>query len=199
MANRLIGISGLPRSGKDMVAEVLMHHGYYGVSLGDIVRDYARQRHADKPDPISVTNLTETSNWLRAERGADFALNMALERYETAQATAAYQGLVVYSVRAPIEVDFILGHGGDIIWIDTQDELRFERDKNARREGEAEVSIEQFLAAEAKQWQPQPDIDKAVQMDVAYVKAHATITIENNGNDLNAFEAEVIRRLGLKG
>src|SRR5690349_169937 len=106
---RIIGISGLPRGGKDTLADIFMANGFFGVSLGDIVRDESRVRHAKETDPISVANMTETSNWLRAEHGPDFALREALNRYEDAQEKGGqYDGLVVFSVRAPIEVDFIL-------------------------------------------------------------------------------------------
>ena len=77
---KLIGIGGLPRSGKDTLAEVFMTNGFYGVSMGDIVRDEARIRHADSPDPISIANMTETSNYLREQKGPDLALIAFLER-----------------------------------------------------------------------------------------------------------------------
>lgn len=196
-AKSLLGVSGLPRSGKDTVADALMEHGYYGVSLGDIVRDESRIRHADKPDPISVANMTETSNWLRTEKGADFALQEALARFELAKEKGDYKGLVVYSVRAPIEVDFILSHGGDVVWVETSDTVRFERSKSARRDGEAETSLEEFLKQEALQWTPQPGIPKEVQMDIEYVKSHATVLIPNEGSDVNAFIQSSLTTLGL--
>ncbi len=156
---RIIGVSGLPRSGKDTVAEMLMRRGWYGVSFGDIVRDYARKRHADKPDPISVKNMTNTSNWLRETRGSDVILKEALARYQAELANgASYEGLVLYSVRAPVEADFILAKGGDVVWVETSDEIRFERSKAARREGEAVIDFAEFRRQENLQWQPQPGI-----------------------------------------
>ena len=59
----IIGIGGLPRSGKDELAQIFIDAGFFGVSLGDIVRNIAKTRHSDKPDPISVNNMTETSNF----------------------------------------------------------------------------------------------------------------------------------------
>ena len=67
---KLIGIGGLSRSGKDTLAEFLISKGYFGVSLGDIVRNQSRIRHADAPDPISIANMTETANNLRQQKGA---------------------------------------------------------------------------------------------------------------------------------
>lgn len=176
----IIGIGGLPRSGKDSLAQYFMNAGYYGVSLGDIVRDFARIRHSDKPDPISVANMTETSNWLRAERGADFALKIAQERFANAsKASPELKGLVVFSVRAPAEVDYILNHGGKLIWVEASDEVRYRRAMENLREGEATISLEEFKRQENLQWQPQPNLPLKVQMNTKYVKEKATTVFTN--------------------
>jgi len=193
---RIIGIGGLSRSGKDTVAELLTQSGYMSVSLGDIVREYAFERHKDKPDPITRANTTETSNWLRETYGPDIVMRKALERYEAALAEGKeFVGVVLHSLRAPIEVDFVLAHGGDLVWVETDDHIRYERNNSAQREGERPLSFEEFMAHEAEQWVPQPNLPKEVQMDVSYVKDHATIRIVNNGNDRDAFIAEVRRQL----
>lgn len=193
----IIGIAGLPRGGKDSLAELFMEHGYYGVSLGDIVRDEARKRHADEPDPISVKNMTETSNYLRSEKGADFALKEALARFEEARKSQDYEGLVVFSVRAPVEADFILKNGGKLIWVEADDEVRFERSKSARREGEAEQTLNEMLDHEKLQETPQPGLPAEVQMNTSYIKEHATNIFENNGNNFEAFKTEAKKTFSL--
>ena len=192
---RIIGIGGLPRSGKDSLAEIFIQKGFFGVSLGDIIRDESRTRHADAPDPISVANMTETSNWLRTEHGPDFALREALNRYEKAQDENGqnYKGLVVFSVRAPIEADFILRHGGELIWTEASDETRYERYVHHLREGEVAISIEDMQAQEALQWRPQSDLPAEVQMNVAYVKEKATQVFENNFPTLEEFQSAAHR------
>lgn len=193
----IVGIGGLPRSGKDMLAELFMQSGYYGVSLGDIVREAARERHAGEPDPISVKNMTETSNYLRSEKGADFALKEALSRYDKAQQAKDYKGLVVYSVRAPIEADFIISNGGKLIWVEADDEVRHQRSILARREGEAEQTIEEMLQQEALQEVPQASLPAEVQMNTSYIRDHATEVLENQGNDLEAFKSLAESQFGL--
>lgn len=193
----IIGIGGRVRSGKDSLAELFIEHGYYGVSLGDIVRDVARKRHANEPDPISVKNMTETSNYLRTEKGPDFALKEALVRFEAASKSQDYKGLVVFSVRAPVEVDFIIENGGQVIWVEASDEVRHQRSVSARREGEAEESLEEMLKHEALQETPQPGLPVSVQMDTRYVKANATTIFENNGNDFEAFKQHARNTFGL--
>lgn len=185
----IVGVAGLPRSGKDTLAEMLMDAGYFGVSLGDIVRDESRKRHANEPDPISVKNMTETANYLRTQQGADFALKEALKRYEKAIESAEYTGLVVFSVRAPVEADFILENGGELIWVEASDRVRHDRANANKRDGETEITLEEMKAQEALQEKPQPGLLAEVQMNTSYVKLKATKTIENNGNSIEEFEA----------
>jgi dephospho-CoA kinase len=195
---KIIGISGYPRSGKDTLGELLIQAGYYGVSFGDIIRGYARQRHADKPDPISVANMTETANWLRNERGADVVLKEALSLYETEQAAGKdYKGFLIISVRAPVEVDFILSHEGQLVWVEVDDNIRYKRDKNARRVGEMDISFEEFKRQEGLQSKPQPGIPPEAQMDMEYVRSKATLTIGNNGSNVEVFKQTAKAALGL--
>lgn len=185
---KIIGIGGLPRSGKDTLAELFIKAGYFGFSFGDFTRDNARRRHADKSDPISVANMTETSNWLRETGGPDVILKAALQAFEAAQAKGGnYKGVVLFSVRAPVEVDWILAHGGELIWVEANDEVRYERDTKHRREGEADISFEEFKRQENLQWQPQPGIPPESQMNTSYVKQHATKTLTNDGDSLEVF------------
>ena len=166
-----------------------MEAGYYGVSFGDIIRDYSRKRHTDKPDPISVANMTETANWLRNEQGADVLLKEALRQFEEKQAQGEnYKGILFISVRAPVEADFIRERDGVLIWIEASDEVRYERDKKHRREGEVDVSFEEFKRQENLQTVPQPGIPKEAQMNMTYVKSQATNILENNGDDFEAFK-----------
>lgn len=192
---KIFGIGGLPRSGKDTLAELFMEHGYFGVSLGDIVRNIARVRHADKPEPISVTNMTETSNFLRSTKGPDFALKEAIELFEKAGGEQKYKGLVVFSVRAPIEADFILEHGGEVVWVETTDEIRLLRANMYRREGEDEHTLEAMKAQEALQEKPQKGIPAEVQMSTSYIHSHATIMLDNNSNDVEAFKRDAFKLL----
>lgn len=184
----LVGIGGRNRSGKDTLAERLIKLGYYGVSLGDITREFSRVRHGDKPDPISVANMTETSNWLRSERGPAAILEIALERYaDSLKAGNTYEGLALYSLRMPVEVDFVLERHGDLIWVQTSDPTRHKRSLLAKREGEPDITLEQMLEQEKLQENPQPGLPAEVQMNIPYVQQHATIVLENEGNDPDAF------------
>lgn len=192
MQEKIVGVGGLPRSGKDTLADLLIERGYYGFSFGDYTRTYTRERHKDDANPISVENMTETSNWLRKTYGPDVILQAALKEFEEKQAAGdQYEGLVLYSVRAPVEADWILAHNGTLIWVEASDEVRYERGMQNLRDGEGRISIDEFKRQEALQWQPQPNIPAESQMNIAYIKQKATLVLENNGNDLAAFKAKV--------
>jgi dephospho-CoA kinase len=194
---KLVGIGGLPRSGKDTLSEMLIHAGYMMVSFGDIVREFCFERHKDKEDPISVASMTETSNWLRETRGADVILKEALKRYEEALAAGGqYEGLVLQSVRAPIEVDFILAHDGKLIWLEAPDTVRHNRALQHLRQGEIPTTLEEFKAQEALQVHPQPGIPAEVQMDLTYVKEHATHQLINENDDIEAFRVRARELMG---
>lgn len=187
---KIVGIAGLPRSGKDTLADLLIDRGWFGFSFGDFTREAARQRHADKPDPISVANMTETSNWLREQDGPDVILKAALKHYEEASKLKDYKGIVLFSVRAPVEVDWILAQGGELVWVEASDQVRHQRHHMHMREGEVDISLEEFKRQEALQWRPQPGIPAEAQMDISYVKEHATKILENNGDDMASFLTE---------
>ena len=185
---KIVGIGGLPRSGKDTLADWLISQGFFGFSFGDFTRKHSLERHRDKPDPISVANMTETSNWLRETHGPDVILKAALDEFEQAQkAGANFKGLVLYSVRAPVEVDFILAHGGELVWVEATDQVRYERALQSLRDGEPRISLEEFKRQEELQWQPQPGIPAESQMNVSYAKSKATLSLENNGEDMAEF------------
>lgn len=185
---KIVGIGGLPRSGKDTLAELFMEAGYFGFSLGDFMRDRSRERHKDTPDPISVAHITETANWLREQHGADVALKAALKDFEEKQkAGAHYKGLVLFSVRAPVEVDWILANDGELIWVEASDEVRHMRNNKHLRPGELPVTLEEFKRQENLQAAPQPGVPVEAQMNTTYVKDHATKTLVNNSGNLADF------------
>lgn len=185
---KIIGIGGMPRSGKDSLAELFIKDGFFGISFGDVVRRFARERHADKPDPISVANMTETSNWLRENHGPEVILDEALQQYKDQIASGQnYQGLVLWSIRMVVEVDYILARGGELIWTEASEKVRYERNLKHLRQGESPISFDEFKRQELLQWEPQPGIDPTIQMNMSYVKSKATRILENDQDDFDIF------------
>jgi len=176
----IVGIGGYSRSGKDTLATLLLDAGYFGISVGDIAREYSMERHKDSKSPISRINLTETSNWLREQKGPDVFMKLALDKYRQALKTKEYKGILIWSIRAPIEADFIIKNKGTLIWIDSKAETRYERFLENLRKGEIRIDFNEYLRQEQTQIVPQPDIDPLIQMNMDYVKEKANLTLDNN-------------------
>jgi len=176
----IVGIGGYSRSGKDTLATFLLSAGYFGISVGDIAREYSMERHKDSKSPISRINLTETSNWLREQKGPDVFMKIALDKYRQALKTKEYKGMLIWSIRAPIEADFIIKNKGTLIWIDSKAKTRYKRFLENLRTGEVSIDFDEYLRQEQTQVVPQPDIDPLIQMNMDYVKEKANLTLDNN-------------------
>lgn len=176
----IVGIGGYSRSGKDTLATLLLSAGYFGISVGDIAREYSMERHKDSKSPISRINLTETSNWLREQKGPDVFMKIALDKYRQALKTKEYKGMLIWSIRAPIEADFIIKNKGTLIWIDSKAKTRYKRFLENLRTGEVSIDFDEYLRQEQTQVFPQPDIDPLIQMNMDYVKEKSNLTLDNN-------------------
>jgi dephospho-CoA kinase len=179
-AENIVGIGGYSRSGKDTLASLLLHAGYFGISVGDIAREYSMERHKDSKSPISRINLTETSNWLRKQNGPDVFMKLALEKYRQALKSKEYKGILIWSIRAPIEADFIIANKGTLIWIDSEEKTRYRRFLDNLRAGETKLDFDEYIRQEQTQVVPQPGIDPLIQMNMDYVKEKANLILENN-------------------
>ena len=176
----IVGLGGYSRSGKDTLASLLLDAGYFGISVGDIAREYSMERHKNSESPISRINLTETSNWLRKKNGPDVFMKLALEKYRQALKKKSYKGILIWSIRAPIEADFIIANKGTLIWIDSEAETRYRRFLDNLRNGEIKLDFDEYIRQEQTQVVPQSGIDPSIQMNMDYVKEKANLVLVNN-------------------
>ncbi|GEM_PF-536867 len=186
---KIVGISGKIRSGKDTLANLMMEDGYYGVSLGEIVRDHSRTLFEKSPNPIAVENMTRTSNILRKQLGPDFLYKEAVRQFTELKDSRKYKGLLMFSVRAPIEADNIIASGGKLVWVEASDEDRYKRAMDYLREGDERISFEEFKRNEESQFKPNLDLPTEIQMNLDYVKSRAT-NILTNDSDLEHFNSK---------
>jgi len=186
---KIVGISGKIRSGKDTLANLMMEDGYYGVSLGEIVRDHSRTLFEKSPNPIAVENMTRTSNILRKQLGPDFLYKEAVRQFTELKDSRKYKGLLMFSVRAPIEADKIIASGGKLVWVEASDEDRYKRAMDYLREGDERISFEEFKRNEESQFKPNLELPTEIQMNLDYVKSRAT-NILTNDSDLEHFNSK---------
>lgn len=181
---KIIGLSGTNGSGKDTVGHMLAErHNFLFVSLTDMLRKEAKRRN----QPVERPVLREISAEWRRKSGLGVLVDKAKEFYEAQQ--TLYDGLVVASLRNPGEADRIHELGGQVIWVDADSHIRYDRiqaNKHTRgRSGEDEKTFEQFLADEMAEMNSSGD---EATLNMSAVKERADMTLLNNGNDIEAFK-----------
>ncbi len=188
---KIIGLSGTNGSGKDTVGHMLAErHNFLFVSLTDTLREEARRRN----QPVERATLREISAEWRRESGLGVLVDKAKKYYEAQQ--TPYEGLVVASLRNPGEADRVHELGGQVIWVDADSYIRYDRiqaNKHTRgRSGEDEKTFEQFLADEMAEMNSSGD---EATLNMTAVKERADLTLLNNGNDIEAFKDQAEKTL----
>lgn len=175
---KIIGIGGTDASGKDTIGEMLAgRHGWKFISVTDILRDEAKKRGW----PLARSTLRKISAQWRREFGKAVLVDKAAKT----QQPGKYKGLAISSLRHPAEADKIHQLGGQVIWVDADPHIRYQRILKRNRGTEDHITFEEFLAEEAAQMHPRGD-DAA--LNLAGVKAKADIILNNDGDDLESFK-----------
>lgn len=184
---KVYGIAGTNGAGKDLVADFLRDkYGFFAASATDMLADGLRQ----KGWPIDRSHKSKLSAEWRRQYGMSAIVDRAWEQYSAVK--NQYQGFVVGSLRHPGEVDKIHQLGGQVIWVDADPKVRYNRIRSANRGNnkgsEDDVSFEDFLAQQEREMHPVGD---DATLNIAAVKELSDITIMNNGHDI----AEFVRNL----
>lgn len=179
---KIIGVGGTDGSGKDTIGNVLAEkYGWLFVSVTDILRDEAKRRGLT----LSRQVLRQISAEWRRELGLGVLVDKAVDAYKSSE--KEYTGLVMASLRNPGEADRIHELGGTMVWVDADPKVRYERIMTRKRGTEDEVTYEQFMAEEKAQSSHSGD---EATLSLSDVKAKCDISLENNGNDIEAFKKQ---------
>lgn len=190
---RIIGLSGTNGSGKDTVGKILAdEHNFLFISGSDMLRDELKQQNL----PVDREHLRTLSAEWRRESGLGVLVDKAVTLFQAQNKD--YVGLVVASLRNPGEADKVHELGGEVVWVDADPRIRFERitaNADARgRTGEDDKTFEEFLAEEQAEMQHSGD---AATLSMSGVKAKADILLLNEANDIEAFKKQVAKTLKL--
>lgn len=172
----IIGIAGTNGAGKDTVAQLFAdRHGFLFVSVSDLLREECRTRGLN----VDRENLRTISAEWRREGGLGVLVDKAVKHYEQ---QTEYDGLAIASIRNPGEVDRIHELGGQVIWVDADPRIRYDRIQSANRGRGAEddKTFEEFLAEEQAEMQASGD---AATLDMSAVKAKCDVTLINEASE----------------
>ena len=93
---KIIGISGMPGSGKSLVSDMATEKGAIIVSMGDIVREEAKKRGESSK---------ETAKNLRAEFGQYIVAELTIKKIKKLIEEGIENSIVVEGIRSPHEVE----------------------------------------------------------------------------------------------
>lgn len=127
---RIMGISGLPGSGKSLVSEIAIKKGTIIVSMGDIIREEAKKRGESTKD---------TAQNLRKEFGQFIVAELTIKKIKKLLDDGIDNSIIVEGIRSPHEVDMFKDNFKDFIVLSifANPTLRFERLQQRNREDDS--------------------------------------------------------------
>jgi len=128
---QVMGISGLPGSGKSLVSDAACERGAMIVSMGDIIREEAKKRGE---------STKETARNLRAEHGQYIVSELTIKKIKQLQNEGIEKTIIVEGIRSPHEVDMFKENFDNfiILSIFANPTLRFKRLKDRKREDDSD-------------------------------------------------------------
>lgn len=182
----IIGLAGTNGSGKDTVAHLLVEK--YGFLFAD-----ATQMLGDELTKRGLSHERENKSALSAEWRREFGMGVIVDKAVEAYEKGDYKGIIVGSLRHPGESERVHELGGTVLWVDADPRVRYERiSKNDRGRVEDKKTFEKFLEEQEREMTPVGD---SATLNMAAVKEHADIFLENNGSDIDVFKNEAERLL----
>ena len=124
---RVMGISGMPGSGKATVSELAAENGTITVVMGDIIREEAKKRG----EPSK-----ETAKNLRKEHGDFIVAELTVKKIKKIIEDGFESSIIIDGIRSPFEVNLFKENFDDFIVLSifANPKIRFERIKTRNRE-----------------------------------------------------------------
>ena len=127
---KVIGISGMPGSGKSFISDIGIERGAIVVSMGDIIREEAKKR--GEPSKETAVNL-------RKEHGPFIVSELTIKKIKKLQ-EEGNENILVEGIRSHNEVEMFKENFKDFIIVSVfaSPMLRFERLKLRNREDDSQ-------------------------------------------------------------
>ena len=178
---KVIGVVGLPASGKGEFSKIAAGMGIPVIVMGDIIRNAVKEGGMDPTD----ANLGAIANKLRAERGMDAIAHLCVPEIQRQTAPL----VLVDGIRGDAEVSVFrrIFPGFTLISIDSSFETRLERIKARGRSDDFE-SVDKLLSRDMRE----------LGWGLGNALMQADVCITNNGT-LAEFSAAVHNLLDTTG
>lgn len=184
----IIGIAGTSGAGKDTTGHLLAQYGYKFTSVSDILRHELDLQGK----PHTRENMRALSSQWHREFGAGNLSRKTIEKYQAENVDGRYAGLAIGSIRRPSEAQVIQEHGGIVLWLDAERQVRYQRIQAAGRDrDEDSASFEQWCADEDAEMTP-PANDDGSALNMAGVRDVANVAISNSFEDERHFDQHII-------
>ena len=127
---RVMGISGMPGSGKSLISEIATERGAIIVSMGDIVREEAKKRGEGSK---------ETAVNLRKEYGKYIISELTIKKVKEMQNKGIENTIIIEGIRSPAEVNMFKENFESFIILSVfaNQDMRFERLQKRMREDDS--------------------------------------------------------------
>lgn len=181
MKEKVIGVSGLPGSGKSLISEIAKEKGAIIVNMGDIIREESEKRK--KPSG-------EVAIELRKEQGKYVVAKLSIAKLKKImnnnhEKTHIY---LIEGIRSPFEVELFKENFDNfqVVSVYTNPEIRFNRLKDRKR---ADDSINYQLFKERDERELGFGIDNVIENSEFLIKNENGL--EDYKNKINAFFDEM--------
>jgi len=182
----ILGVTGTNGAGKGTVVDYLVEHkGFTHFSVRDLIVEEVIERGLE----LNRTNIGATGTNLRRENEPHYFVKTFLARAKE----QGIENMVIESIRAVAEEQYLKEHGGFVVAVDAPRELRYERIVG-RGSVTDKVTFEEFCAQEDKEYTAE-DPNDPTQMNFKAVMDGADYTISNDGSHME-FREKMEEMLG---
>lgn len=138
---KVVGVTGMPGSGKSVISRVATDLGMQVVRMGDVIREEALKRN-ESPGVVAVKLRQEYGEFIVAQRCADIIKN-------SKDREISY---LIEGIRSPFEVEIFQNnfHGFKVIAVHSRPKTRFKRLKKRKRSDDSS-SQDEFISRDQRE------------------------------------------------
>ena len=146
---KVIGVSGMPGSGKSVISRIAEDMGYEIIRMGDVIREEAQRRGED---------VGEVAVNLRLEFGKDIVAERCVEkikqinRQNTSERSNTSDKFIIEGIRSPFEVNVFKNNFENfkVIAVHSTPKTRFKRLKRRQRSDDS-IDYDEFIKRDERE------------------------------------------------